>query len=395
MVDAALWLGGWWRELTAPLALAAALSLLLTNTAAPGEAARFIAAQGRPAARWGVGLLAAVALLALLEIARGALSPGEAALRVALLGVQLALYQHLPATLLAAALAVMVLALDRQGVSLLTRAAEIGERTVVRHGRRAAEASLAAVAALCAAAWAAAVWPDAMRGFAAVDPPDTQRFSYYASFVYRGVPEDAATERREGFEAGYYGLTLPPGASGELVIRLERNPETTVLLRPNFYNRAVADDGRGLTDRRFENALEVSAGEGQAYRPLLANRSVGEVVADEVFDLTPALGASRVYRLRFTARNTTDAPVTVLPALNVNAIPERSAIPQPTFLAAAYAASGAALLYVLLRCAAWSRRAALAGVVSASVPTALMVRVLAEVAGRRAPSGGGGAMDAL
>ena len=124
----------------------------------------------------------------------------------------------------------------------------------------------------------------------------------------------------EGYELGKLGLTLPPGRSGEIVFRLERPAESLVLLRPNFYNVPVDERSVVAGGRPFSNALEVSTDGGRNFRPVLVDTTAGDVLGGAVYDLTPYLGVSREYLLRFRATNTTDGEVTVLPSLMVSVV---------------------------------------------------------------------------
>ena len=148
-----------------------------------------------------------------------------------------------------------------------------------------------------------------------------------------------------------------------------------VLLRPNFYNRELTADAKTLTERRFGNALEVSAGDGQPYRTLLADELAGEILGNEVWDLTPALGDTRTYRLRFRAQNTTPATVTVLPVLNVSGVVDPQTVPHPSFPILAYTAAIALVAFLALRGNRLERPAALLGAVGCAVPVPLLARV--------------------
>ena len=134
-----------------------------------------------------------------------------------------------------------------------------------------------------------------------------------------------------GVRAGEAGADPPPGRSGQIVFRLERPAESLVLLRPNFYNVPVDERSVVAGGRPFSNALEVSTDGGRSFRPVLVDTTVGDVLGGAVYDLTPYLGVSREYLLRFGATNTTEGEVTVLPSLMVSVVADPWRRPHPDF----------------------------------------------------------------
>ncbi len=363
-----------WRALALPLAALLALTCVAVNAYRPGA----VVARLQRGWRWVLMGVAAIALLPVAAVTVPVLSgndtPRDALFALALLGAQVLLYQRLPEVLLCAALVLVVLLFDRRRASFGHWAYWSVRGIGVGHQERWMAATTAAGAGLAAALAASLLWPDAMQGWLRADPPDAQRFNYYASYVYRGVPNDPEIEEFRGFEAGYYGLTLPPGGEGTVVYRLTREPSTVVHLRPNFFNRLTAEDGKGLGSVSFPNRLELAAGEGAAYRTLFADQSIGEVTGNQVLDLTPQLGDARTYRLRFTSRNTTATTATVLSLITISTVADPLASPHPSFPIVVYAAATAALSFLALRAVAARQEWTILGAVAAGLLPAVIGR---------------------
>jgi hypothetical protein len=344
------WLMGFWQTLLAPAAMLLLAAVLLDNTARPSNAWRTARGLVRALPALAVPTAVALAYVSLLFVA-GALTPARAARLLTVAGLQVALSPATPFALACLALAALVLSADRREVRALSA---VG--SAIRRGAPcAAHAwSLAApllVTGVAAGAVAAAVFPAAMRGWGTAEAADAQAYNVYRSFFNYSVPADARLESRTGYGLGLRGLTLPPGGEGSLVIRLDRPPQSVVLLKADFYNRRQAESGGSLTDETFSNHLEVSAGDGAPFRTVTRDTSLGEIAGGRVLDLTPLLGEARVYRLRFSAHNTTSSEATVLPAFQVSTVVDEHAVPHFTFPVVAYAIAAAVAIHALCRVA--------------------------------------------
>ena len=384
-----VWLSGWWHVWLVPAAALGVLVALMANTAAPGglwgalQRVRVRAVRALPLA-----LAATLAYAALLLVA-GVLTPAQLAHEAAVRGLFALLFPGTPFVLACAALAAGVVFLDARQQRIVDWVAR-GCRGFGPGATRLLTAAAPVVAAAVAAGVVATVvFPGAMRGWARADPPGAQRHSYYTSFVYGALPADTRIEQLSGFQPGYDGLTLEPGREGTLVVRLERDPDTAVVLRSNFYDRIVAGapaTGAAVQSVRFENRLEIAAGEGQPFRTLLTNQTVGEAVGTPPFDLTPLLAGERVYRLRFSARNITGSAVTALTSFSVSAGLDREALPDATFPIVFYAAAAASALTLL---------ASLFGAARSSRPAERTVGALVALASGTAAPGRRAARVAL
>jgi 4-amino-4-deoxy-L-arabinose transferase-like glycosyltransferase len=223
-----------------------------------------------------------------------------------------------------------------------------------------------------------------MQGWARAEGPDAQRYSFYSSFFNYAISADRI-EQRDGYELGKLGLTLPPGRSGAIVFRLERPPDALVLLKANFYNRRFAESGAlATTGAAFSNALEISTDQGQSYRTVLADASLGEVVGSPALDLTRFLGPSRTYWLRFRAHNSTESEVTVLPSVVVSTVTDPLALPHPAFPIVAYLAAVAAVAYTVCRRAGRRPRDAGAAALALSTGAAVVVALVRSFGGHPA-----------
>lgn len=349
------WLGGFWRAWLPLLGVAPALVLLLANSLSPGASTAALKRGVQGARGWFPTVVALGVAYLVVLLTAGAVSASRLALSVALFALQLALYPGTPWLLALSVGTVCLLLLDRvgiRGLDVLSRWWPPVGSSLARTARPLAAPLLTAA---LAGAFAAALFPDAMRGWARAEPTDAQSFNLYRAFFNYSIYEDDRLERRTGFGLGLRGLTLAPGQEGEVVVRLDRPATSIVLLRTDFYNRRLAETGTALTDETFPNRLELSTGSSGVYRTLVENTSLGEIVGGRVLDLTGVLSDARSYRLRFTARNTTAGEVTVLPSFSVSTVVDPDAVPHPAFPVIAYAsvAAGAVctLVYVSARAA--------------------------------------------
>lgn len=377
-------LGGAWRWIALPGAVAGAALVLALNWLRPGVTwatlLRWLAAGG-PVRRPLPGVAALVVGLGAAGYSAGLLSPSGMRRGLILLGIQLALFPGTPMILVLAAVAGTALFYDARGERLVDRAQRWWAAMGVPPPRAfwsPVGSSLALVAtALAGGVLAASVLPPAMQGWGRADGPEDQRYSFYTSFFNYSFNDTAVVER-QGYELGERGLVLQPQAGGSITFRLARPPESLVLFKGNFYHRCFDRSDACPTDVAFTNALEVST-EGETFWPVLTDSSVGEVVGNPVQDLSPLLGASRTYWLRFRASNTTPYEVTVLPSFVVSVVVDPDALPHPLFPIVAYAGGGAALGYLL---AQWKRRPrrepAILGIAAAVLVTlgALLGRLL-------------------
>ena len=205
MLGPLLWLGGWWRELGAPLAWLGLAIVLVANAVAPGTCRAFWEQRRGSIGRLALLATGIVVVLLIADLALGALTPRQAVRSVVLFGAQAALYQRLPSMLLALAGTVLVLWFDWRRVSAPRRLERTVWPGVQAVGPGAVTAVVALLAMIAAGSFGASLWPDAMRGWGRADPADAQRFSYYASFVNRALPADKQIESVSGFEPGPTG----------------------------------------------------------------------------------------------------------------------------------------------------------------------------------------------
>ncbi|HXI16086.1 MAG TPA: hypothetical protein VNM48_06930, partial [Chloroflexota bacterium] len=263
--QALLWAGGWWRLGLPLVVLGALIALVAVNDARPGVAWRSIlSSRYAITPRLPVCMALMVGVLSL-TYGAGAIHMGSLVRSLALFVLQLGLYPHTPALLIALVGGGAVLWLDGSGA----RATDVLRPRVQHawnqaHGRLTRGLATTAVGA-CALAVAAAILPDAMQGWGQADPPDARRYNFGATyFIYTAGPEDQRAQVLEGFDLGFRGLTLRPGRQGTLIYRLERPAESVVLVRPNFYNRRLKEQDAAaaseawntaaLTDEAFPNA---------------------------------------------------------------------------------------------------------------------------------------------
>jgi hypothetical protein len=205
------------------------------------------------------------------------------------------------------------------------------------------------IAAALGGALAATMFPSAMQGWARPEPPDAERYNAYRSFFNYSIGDDPQLESRTGFGLGLRGLTLPPGGEGSVTFRFSRPPDSLVLLKADFYNRPLSDEGTSLLDQTYENALELIAGPSSNVQLVERNVTLGEIAGGRVIDLTPLLGAAADYRLRFSAANALDREVTVLPSFVISTVVDPLTAPHETFVVVAYAALAAAGVALTLR----------------------------------------------
>jgi hypothetical protein len=378
LVEELLWFGGAWRTLALPAALALAAAALAANAAEPGRTTRCLERAWARLRAWLPGSAAAVIFLLAIGYQTGLLSFHHALWALVLLALQVALFPHTPLIAALALLALATLAADARGERLAPRLHVLLAPPLQRLATRLRACWPPAAAAGAAALFAAALFPSAMQGWARADPPDANRYSFYSSFFNYAISDDRIVQL-EGFTLGELGLMLAPGASGTIAFRLERPPESIVLLKANFYNRRFGPGSEHAPT--FENAIELSTDQGSTYATVAANASFGEVLGTPPLDLTPFLGASRSYRLRFRATNTTSEAVTVLPALVVSVVADPLALPDGTFPVVAYGAVAAALAALALPAIprrALSRSGIAAGAAAAGCIVALAAALAAK-----------------
>jgi hypothetical protein len=342
-VSAFLWLVVAWRPLAVPLLGLAALVALLANALAPGELWQWLR-------RW-LPLLRKRALMAL-PAAIGLAAVGYAAGvvegsglgRASLIAaLHVALSPDFPAIVVLGAVTFGLVMADARGYC----ATRLGWWWWQRHAPpagRMVRAGLPVVGvALAAAVIASSLFPAAMQGWTRAEDPDARRYSFYSSFFNFAVSADRI-QSMEGYELGKLGLVLAPGREGTIFFDLERTPESTVLLKANFYNR-IFDGGAEAPDLRFQNAIEISTDGGRTYHAVLRDASVGEVVGTPPLDLTSHLASARKYTLRLWAHNTTPSPVTVLPSVVVTTVTDPLAVPDASFPVVVYAIGLAVIIY--------------------------------------------------
>ncbi len=341
-------LGGLWRWLAVPAALAGGALIVVRNSLTPGlcwaALRRGLAVDG--AARRPLPGIAALLLgLGTAGYSAGLLSPSAVLRALFLLGIQVALYPGTPLILLLIGVAGAALICDARGERLVDRMRGLwpaaGLPAPRSLGRWAGGTWPLLSVPLAGGILAAAVFPEAMRAWGRPDGPDGQRYNFYTSFFNFSFNDTAVVER-QGFDLGKRGLALKPQASGSITFQLQRAPESLVLLRANFYHRCFDGPEVCPTAAVFSNALELST-DGQTFLPVMRDTSVGEVVGDPVQDLTSLLGSSQAYWLRFRATNTSPYEVTVLPSLVVSVVVDPATVPDPLFPVVAYAAGGAVL----------------------------------------------------
>jgi hypothetical protein len=345
-------------------------AVLVANTARPGTAGRVAGTIPARAGRWLPGLLAFALAVASVAHTAGLLSGSGVlrALRLALL--QAVLAPETPVAGLALLVALAGVLVDRRGDRLGGVAGGLWRRRP-RGPERWLRGIWPALAVAAGAAFlGAAVFPGAMQGWARAEDGDARKYGFYTSFFNTSFNDERVVQR-EGYEMGKLGLTLPPGRSGQIVFDLERPPDSIVLLRPNFYNVPVDERSVVAGGQPFSNALEVSADGGRSYRTVLADTTVGDVLGGAVYDLTPFLGVSPRYLLRFRATNTTGGEVTVLPSLVVSVVADPATAPDPAFPIVAGAAGVAVLGYAAARVAGRGRGGA--SVVGLTLATVALV----------------------
>ena len=376
------WLGGFWRQLLVPLTATTCLVLAIANGLTPGS----VWPLSRRVARRTLFALPIPLALALgaftFLLTTGALTFAHVARSLAIFGLQVALVPETPPALALLLAAGAILAIDARGrsaVLLLLNTGRTLQPIVAGWLRALAPAVATMLVASIVAAW---VFPLAMRGWARAETSDSQSYDLYRSFFNYSGAEDPQIEQRTGFGLGLRGLTLPPGGQGTVVFRLNRPPESVVLLKPDFYNRPLDASGAALTTETFPNSFEVAAGQDAPYRVALQNVSIGEILGSQVLDITSLLSNSRIYRLRFSATNTSAVEVTVLPSVVISTVTDQETVPHPTFPVVAYAAASAGALYVLARCVLSWRHAALIGASSGT-----LVVLAARIAMLMAPAG--------
>lgn len=378
LVEELLWFGGAWRTLALPAALVLAAAALAANTAEPGRATRHLERARARLRSWLPGSAAAVIFLLAAGYQAGLLSPHHALWTLVLLALQVALFPHTPLIAALTLLALAALVVDARGERLAVRLRALFAPPLQRLAARLRACWPPAAAAGAAALFAAALFPNAMQGWARADPPDANRYSFYSSFFNYAISDDRIVQF-EGFTLGELGLMLAPGASGTIAFRLERPPESIVLLKANFYNRRFGPGSEHAPT--FQNVIELSTDQGSTYSTVVANASFGEVLSTPPLDLTPFLGASRSYFLRFRATNTTSDAVTVLPALVVSVVADPLTLPDGTFPVVAYAAVAAALAALALLAIpsrAFSSSGSAAGAAAAGCIVALAAALAAK-----------------
>jgi hypothetical protein len=385
LVTSLLWFGGFWRPLAVPCSLAIAGAALIANTLAPGATWQKARDARRALRRPILAALAIVVGGASFAYAAGLLVGGTAVRALVLLALQLALFPGAMAVATGLALAGAILAADARRQPFLDWLLALWRRRPRQVERAVGDAWPALAAAGAAAVVAAAVLPTAMQGWGRADPPDARQYNFYSSFFNYAISADRI-EQRDGYELGLRGLTLPPGRSGSIVFRLDRTPDSLVILKANFYNRRF--DGEGGPADVFTNALELSTDEGRTYRTVLADTSLGEVIGRSEVNLTPLLGDSRTYYLRFRATNTTSAEVTVLPSIVVSTVVDPLTLPDPLFPIVPYAAGTALVAGAIGRWWELERRAA--ALVAAAVASggAVLAAAAFRVAGGDASATG-------
>jgi len=378
LVQSLLWFGGAWRTLALPAALTATAAALAANTAEPGRATRCLERAWAHARAWLPGGAAVVIFVLVAGYQTGLLSLHHTLDALVLLLLQVALFPHTPLIAALALLALATLAADARGECFPAHLrAALGPR-LRRFGARLGAFWPVAAAAVAAALFAAALFPKSMQGWARADPPDANRYSFYSSFFNYAISNDRIVQL-EGFTLGELGLMLSPGMSGTITFRLERSPESMVLLKANFYNRRFGPGSEHAPT--FENAIELSTDQGSTYSTIVANASLGEVLGTPPLDLTPFLGTSRSYLLRFRATNTTGEAVTVLPALVVSVVADPLALPDGTFPVVAYAAVTAALAALALL-AIPSRAFSSSGIAAGAAAAGCIVALAAALGAR-------------
>ncbi|HEX2036400.1 MAG TPA: hypothetical protein VHS99_19630 [Chloroflexota bacterium] len=366
-----LWFGGAWRTIMLVGCVVPALVVVAVNTSAPGAAWRRLRLVPARSRSWLPGALAVVLGAAAVAYNVGLLRGVTRSLRLFVL--QLGLAPETPLAALALAVVAATLVADAGGRRLVLLAWDVWQRRPRVVERALLGAWPAYVAALGAGLLTATLFPAAMQGWARADGPDAQRYNFYTSFFNYSFNDERVVSH-EGYEVGKMGLVLAPGRSGSIVFRLQRPGGSVVFLRPNFYNVPVDERQVVPGGTPFENALEVSVDGGRTYQTVLQNTSLGDVLGGYTHDLTPHLGTSSEYWLRFRATNTTEAEVTVLPSVVASVVADPLAAPDASFPLVPYAMALAALLYVAVRAggrpAAEACLVALAGAAAAVVVAA-------------------------
>jgi len=370
MLAAASWLSRALRPVAVPAAAVALAWAAGANVRAPGTAwAACRRAGGRAThAVWRVAPL--VIAVGSFVVGAGVLTASALVRGALLFTLQAALFPDTPLVLFLLTLLGATLLLDARGVRISDAA-----QALLRRVPRSSAGYLADLARCAAVAGggmllAAALVPPTMQGWGRAEAPDAQRYNFYSSFFNFAISADRI-ESREGFDLGKLGLTLRPGASGSIVFRLERTPESLVLLRANFFHRVFDERAAILSDVVYRNALEVSTDGGLTFERVLEDTTVGEVLGSSSLDLTPFLGGSRTYRLRFSAVNTTPLEVVVLPSLVVSVVTDPLAFPHAAFPVVPYAGAAAVFCYLLVVARGigrgWAALAALTGAASVAL----------------------------
>ncbi|HEU5317079.1 MAG TPA: hypothetical protein VFX49_13300 [Chloroflexota bacterium] len=384
------WVAGHWRTLLDPLLAAALLAALALNARHPGALAAWLR-HGVPALLRAlpIPVAAAIAVLAFL-LAAGTLDAARLARLGAAFGLQVLLVPETPPALVLVVLLGTVLSVDaRRGRAALS-AWIAARRALPALGGWWRRVAPPLVAAFLGGALCATLFPSAMQGWARPDPADAERYNAYRSFFNYSIGDDPQLESRTGFGLGLRGLTLPPGGSGSITFRFTRPPDSLVLLKADFYNRPLSPEGTSLLDETYRNALEMAAGPAGTFQPVARDVTLGEIAGGRVLDLSPLLGSTAEYRLRFSAVNTLDREVTALPSFVISTVVDPLTAPHGTFVALAYSAvAGAAVTWTLRRSAsaagAWRH-------VTVGLAAAALVSLAARAAGMPAARAAFGAV---
>ena len=302
-------------------------------------------------------VLASVAVLAAALLAfLGSLGPvglRDFLAPFARLAIDLLKWPWLPAWVVVAALTVLVVVLDVRAERLRGWLLVRGNllRSPLTRAGRAARGPLALATAI--AVISAVGWPQVIRPLFRAEPPDSEAYNYREPY-YLALNGPGKEVSRSNFRPGKVGLTLGPHTTGEIVYRLERPPDSLVWVKLDFYNQLWEPPGQLNAAITFPNRVEVSTDGGRTYRTLAESTSFGEVVDQQGFDLTPALGAATTYHIRLSADNTTDQAAAVLSLVMVSTVVDPEALPPPDLPDLARLIGGSLLAYLVAARLRWA-----------------------------------------
>ncbi len=360
--DALRRIGGIWRVLVLPVPVIALFVVLAANARATGATWAWI--RSRPHRWWRGAAFASASLVSLVGVGlQVGITLTQIQRPIVLWILQLVLHPDTPTAILVVSSLIAVVEADRRGFVVLPwLVGAIADWVRRAWGWLSPKLPLGA-AMVGSGIVAAALYPDAMQGWFRPDPPDAQAYNLYSSFFNYSISKDKIVEF-EGYELGEAGLVLAPGRTGVLSFTLERPGGSLVLLKANFYDRRFLQKGEvpgSFPETTFDNMIEVSGDGGSTWGTVVRNTSVGDVVGSPPLDLTPHVGRSEKYLLRFRTTNRATVPVLAISSMVVSVVVNPLTAPHASFPVVAYAAGLALAGAVVVAAFAGTVAAAVAG----------------------------------